>query len=131
MAILTTNPVVNSFSGMLGKSLVFKNLRGKTILSSKPRPPKTQSVQQRANRSKFRAASRWAKIALLSDPEKKAYYQKKAKKLKLPNAYTAAIADYMRSAKVQETSKREGTVTYRVYKKDFGLRKVAVSIGGA
>src|SRR5258708_15481563 len=131
MAILTTNPIVNGFSGMLGKTLVFKTLRGKTILSSKPKPPKTQSAQQRANRSKFRDASCWAKITLLSDPEK-SYYQKKAKKMKLPNAYTAAIADYMRSAKVEEISKHDGTVvTYLVYKKDFRLRKVDVSIDGS
>ena len=131
MAILITNPIVNGFSGMLGKSLVFKNLRGKTILSTKPRPATAQSAQQRANRSKFREASMWAKATLLIDPEMKAYYQKKAKKMKLPNAYTAAIADYMRSARVQEISKREGTVTYLVYKKDFRLRKVDVSIGGS
>ncbi len=131
MAILITNPIVNGFSGMLGKTLVFKNLRGKTILTTKPKPPTTQSAQQRANRSKFRDASMWAKATLLIDPEMKAYYQKKAKKLKLPNAYTAAIADYMRSARVQEISKREGAVTYLVYKKDFRVRKVDVSIGGA
>jgi hypothetical protein len=36
----------------------------------------------------------------MEDPKKKAYYQQKAQQLKLPNAYTAAITDYLRKAKV-------------------------------
>jgi hypothetical protein len=106
MAIVTTNPIVNGLSGMLGQTLVFKILRGKTIVASRPRPAKTQSEQQRQNRSKFRQAATWAKT-MLHDPQQKTYYQQQAKKLKLPNAYTAAITDYMRKPQLKEISRRD------------------------
>ncbi len=125
MAIVRSNPIVEGLSGMLGRSLVFKTLRGKIILSNRPSPPKKQSELQRANRSKFRSASFWAKSVLL-DPVKKEYYQKKAKKLKLPNAYTAAITDYMRTAQVKETDRRKDVITYRVSKRDFDVKKVEI-----
>jgi hypothetical protein len=121
MAIVTNNPLVNGFSGMLGQTLVFKSLRGQTIVTSKPRPAKTQSDQQRHNRSKFRQATMWAQATLL-DPQKKAYYQQKAKKLHLPNAYTAAITDYMRRPQLKAIGRREQTTTYVVRKKDFALQ---------
>jgi hypothetical protein len=94
MAKVTSNPLVSGLSGMLGGTLVFKILRGKTIVTSRPRPPKVESEQQRQNRTTFKQGAMWAKTVLL-DEQKKAYYEQKAKKLRLPNAYTAAIADYM------------------------------------
>jgi hypothetical protein len=121
MAIVTNNPLVNGLSGMLGQTLVFKNLRGKTIVAGRPRPAKTQSEQQRQNRSKFRQAAAWAKT-VLRDPQKEAYYQQKARKLHLPNAYTAAITDYMRRPQLKAISRREQTSTYVVRKKDFALQ---------
>jgi hypothetical protein len=123
MATIRTNPLIEGLSGMLGQSIVFKNLRGKTIITSRPSPPKKQSELQKANRSKFRQATYYAKAAML-DAEKKAYYQKKAKKLKLPNAYTAAITDYMRPVKLKETNRTNTTVTYRITKRDFDVKQV-------
>jgi hypothetical protein len=122
MATVATNPLINGLSGMLGKSLVFKNLRGKTIVTHAPAAPKRQSDQQKVNRGKFREASMWAKEVLL-DPKAKAYYQLKARKLKLPNAYTAAITDYMRKPKVS-VMKSGSITTYTISKKDFALKKV-------
>ena len=123
MAIVRSNPIVEGLSGMLGKSIVFKTLRGKIILANRPSPPKKQSELQRANRKKFRDASFWAK-SILRDPIKKEYYQKKARKLKLPNAYTAAITDYMRPAQVKETDRRKNVVTYRSSQRDFDVKNV-------
>jgi hypothetical protein len=121
MAIVTANPLVNGLSGMIGRSLVFKNVHGRTIVASSPRLAKTQSEQQRQNRGKFKQASAWAKTVLL-DPQKKAYYQQKAKKLKLPNAYTAAIANYMRKPQLKEIGRRDHMITYIVRKKGFELK---------
>jgi len=94
MARVATNPLLNGLSGRLGKSLVFKMLRGKIIVASRPSPPTKESAQQRRNRNKFKQASAWAKAELLNTMTKE-YYTMRAKKLKLPNAYTAAIKDYM------------------------------------
>lgn len=127
MAIVNTNPLVNGLSGMLGRTLVFKTLYGKTIVASRPRPPKTQSESQKANRSKFRDASRWAR-ATLHDPKRKAYYQKKAEKLNLPNAYTAAIADYMRKPIALKVKALTDKPTYTVFKKDFALKQVTAQL---
>lgn len=125
MAIIRDNLVTEGMSGMLGDMLVFKNLHGKTIVCKRPSRPRRQSVLQKENRNKFREASRWAK-AILLDPQKREYYQKKARKLKLPNAYTAAIADYMRPTSVKQVNAYGDTVTFSVAKKDFALRKVEV-----
>jgi len=129
MAAVRTNPIVNGLSGMLG-GMVFKNLRGKTFVSKSPQPPQRQSVQQKANRSKFRDASEWAKKVVL-DADKKAYYQKKAKKLKLPNAYTAAITDYMRKPKLNTFTNHDKSVTCYVEKKNFSLKKVEAVLRNA
>src|SRR5690606_12432272 len=115
------------------KYMVFRRLRGKTIVANRPSPPRKESAQQRANRQTFKEASDYAKFMML-DEERKAYYWRKAKKLKLPNAYTAAIADYMRKIKVnpgpvkpvKNTTKK--TITFNVVKKDFRIRKVSVSV---
>jgi len=75
----------------------------------------------------FRKASQWAKTILL-EPDKKAYYQKKAYKLKLPNAYTAAIADYMRSVKVMRVNQYADKTTLSILKKDFGLEQIEIIV---
>jgi hypothetical protein len=121
MARVASNLLIDGLSGMLGKSLVFKNLRGKTIVTHAPAAPKRQSDQQKINRGKFREASMWAKEVLL-DPQAKAYYQLKARKLKLPNAYTAAITDFMRKPKASVMTSGSVT-TYAISKKDFDLKK--------
>jgi len=97
MAIIRTNNLIKGISGSIG-NLVMRNVRGKTILSSKVRSQRKESALQQENRMKFRCASAYAKHAML-DPDKKAYYLRKAKKLKLPNAYTAALGEYMREGK--------------------------------
>lgn len=125
MATVRDNILMEGLSGMFGGRIVFKNLRGKTIVTARPAPPARQSEQQRTNRSKFKDASTWAK-EILKDATKKEYYQKKAKKLNLPNAYTAAITDYMRTPKViRSFQEKEGT-NYNVTKKGFDLKKVEV-----
>jgi hypothetical protein len=126
MATVATNPIINGLSGMLGKNLVFKRWGDKTIVASYTKPKK-QSEQQKQNRSKFREATHWAKM-ILKDPVRKTYYQKQAKKLGLPNAYTAAITDYMRKPNVEVDNQRKGTTTYRVYKKDFSVKRAEVQI---
>ena len=127
MATVRTNPIVSGLSGMLGQTIGFKNLRGKTIMANRPSPPQKQSEQQKTNRSKFRDASRWAHL-ILRDPAKKEYYQKKAKKLKLPNAYTAAITDYMRKPKVMTFDNYNNSITCTVSKKNFELKKAELLI---
>jgi hypothetical protein len=54
---------------------------------------------------------------MLHDPQKKGYYQQQAKRRKLPNAYTAAIAEYMSQPHLKEpgdSSKTTGDGQKRV-----------------
>jgi len=124
MATVATNVLINGLSGKFGNTLLFKSLRGKTIVSALPCKPdkKKESEAQRSTRSTFQQATRWAQ-AIVLDPEKKAYYQQRARSMKLPNAYTAAITDYMRKARVMKV-KEGNSATYMISKPDFALQVV-------
>lgn len=130
MAIIKDNIITEGLSGMLGDVVVFRQLRGKTIMANKPRKPTTQSELQRENRNRFAKASAFAKH-ILQDPQKKEYYLQKARKLKLPNAYTAAITDYMRKPTVMAVKCRGNAgenVMIMAGKKGFSLSAVTVSL---
>lgn len=131
MAIVKDNILTEGFSGMFGGTIVFRQLRGKTIVSNRPRKPQRESEHQRANRDRFREASYYAKAAM-EDKQKKAYYTHKARQLRLPNAYTAAITDYMRrpvivQMKTAITTTREGCITIVAGKQGFGIASVQVT----
>jgi hypothetical protein len=97
MAIVANNDLTRGLRGRIGKWLVFRVVRGKTIASHAPgKPdPRKQSAAQRQTRSTFREASAWA-VRILLDPAKKQYYADIATAQALPNAYTAAVREYMR-----------------------------------
>jgi hypothetical protein len=71
---------------------------------------------------------------MMKDDAMKTYYRKMAKKLELPNAYTAAITDYMRKPKITNidttkfSPKPGGTIQITAGKKDFKLASVNVII---
>jgi hypothetical protein len=100
MAISKNNVLTKGLSGMVGKTVVFRTWNGKTYLSGSPQKPKTQSPIQKENRLRFKMATHYAKN-MMKDPLKKEEYKKLAKKMKLPNAYTAAITEYMRRPEIQ------------------------------
>jgi hypothetical protein len=128
MAIVTTNALLQGVRGTFGNTLVFKTMRGKTFVSAKARRPdkKKETAAQRNTRATFRQAAEWAQVTLLN-PEKKFYYQQRAKTLKLPNAYTAAITDYMRKPKGTKV-KQGDSIIYNVSKKGFDVKQVNVQL---
>lgn len=133
MAIIKDNILTEGLSGMLGDVIVFRQLGGKTIVAKKPRRPSTESAHQRENRLRFRAASAFAKY-MLKDPDKKAYYVAKAYKLKLPNAYTAALTDYMRKPAITAVKCKDvshGRMTITAGKSGFPLASVTVTLMSA
>jgi hypothetical protein len=128
MSIVKNNIVTEGLSGMLGDVVVFRQLRGKTIMANRPRKPTRQSELQRENRQRFRAATLFAREAM-KDPEKKERYRVKARKLNLPNAYTAAITDYLRKPTVNSVKckGRSGDyISVNASKKGFTLASVEV-----
>lgn len=133
----TTNPLLQGMNGVIG-GLLFRNVQGRTVVSTyrselSRSQKKRQSTLQQLNRNRFKEASRYAR-AMMLNPEMKAYYWQKAKKLKLPNAYTAAIADFMRKSSVQQIStkrysgKAGGSISITANKKDFAVAEVNVTL---
>jgi hypothetical protein len=135
MAHVKSNDITEGLSGRLGK-LIFRTYKGKTYVARRPSKPKKESEDQRNTRSKFKLATQYAK-QMMADPERKAYYTDKAKELALPNAYTAAITDYMRKPEIHgiDASKYKGTpedpITIHASKKGFKLARVSVVVTSA
>src|ERR1041384_1030594 len=100
MAWSNNNLLTKGLSGMVGKQIVFRTWNGKTFISVAPKKTNKQSPLQKENRTKFKKATTYAK-SMMKDPVKKAEYKEIAKKMRLPNAYTAAITDYMRNPKIE------------------------------
>jgi hypothetical protein len=132
MAQVKLNKIIEGFSGRVGE-IVFRTYRGKTYFGQRPSKPQKESEGQRNTRTKFKLATEYAKL-MMKDLERKAYYTKKAKKLALPNAYTAAITDYMRKPEIRriDASKYNGKpgdhITILASKKDFKIDRVSVIV---
>jgi hypothetical protein len=92
MARIKNSPL-EGLSGTLG-DIVFRTWNGRTYVSMKSDEPRKESVAQKKNRDKFRLASMEAK-EILADRAMLGHYQLEAIRLKLPNAYTAALQDMM------------------------------------
>lgn len=135
MATVTNNVFTQGLRGLVGGDMVFRTYRGKTVVSAKPALPdkSKESVAQRGTRQRFKEATVFAKAAM-QDPSRKSYYQQRARALKLPNAYTAAITDYMRKPVVQkiDMSRYGGqggdVIMIQATKKGFALTAVEVAI---
>ena len=96
---ITTGTLTRNLRGTVG-DLIFRNYNGKTVVSPRPVYKNESNTPGRKQaRGHFREATWFARIAM-RDAKQKLYYKQKAKQLKLPNAYTAAITDYLRKAKV-------------------------------
>jgi hypothetical protein len=133
MARIIDNIFTQGICGEVGGLMVFRSFNDKTYVYKKARKPTTQSPLQKENRSKFRKATAYAK-QMMADPEKKATYWEIAKRLKLPNAYTAAITDYMRKAEIidvdkdQYSGKSNEEIKVMASKKDFSVESVEIAI---
>jgi hypothetical protein len=133
MARSINNNLTRGLSGMIGGQMVFRTWNGKTYLSNAPSKPRKQSKRQKENRMKFKEATAFAKSMML-DPVKKAEYKAIADRLELPNAYTAAITEYMRKPEIKEvdsseySGKENQEIKVDVRKKDFEVQEVEVVI---
>jgi hypothetical protein len=92
MARIKNSPL-EGMSGTLG-DMVFRTWNGRTYVYLKSGEPRKESVAQKKNRDKFRIASMKAK-EVLADETMLRHYQLEALRLKLPNAYTAALQNMM------------------------------------
>lgn len=107
MATVANNDLTRGLRGRIGKWFVFRMVRGKTIVSHAPRKPDPlkQSRAQLQTRNTFREAAAWA-VRILLDPAKKQYYADLAAAQALPNAYTAAVREYMCGVAAKRTDEQ-------------------------
>lgn len=94
MAIVT-EPYLEGLSGMLGKSLVFRTLNGRTIVQAAPVRKVPFNKAQRASQQRFRQAMAYAR-ELVNNPDVKAKYAARAKeKGNNCNAFNIAVSEYL------------------------------------
>jgi hypothetical protein len=130
MAISRNNPLTKGASGMIGNSIVFRTWNGKTYMYNRPSKPKTQSAAQKENRTKFSRAVAFSK-KMMAVPEKKAEYTEIAKRENLPNAYTAAVTEYMRKPEILEVDQSsDKEIKVIAKKKGFAIKEVEVVLIG-
>lgn len=124
---ITTGTLTRNLRGSVG-DLIFRNYNGKTVVSPRPVYKNESNTPARKQaRGHFRDATWFARVAM-RDARQKLYYQQKAKQLKLPNAYTAAITDYLRKAKVLASTRssfspKKGAVVNIIVSKAFKVEK--------
>ncbi len=74
MAKVNNNAMMSTISGLIGNTLVFRQWRGRTLVSNRPRGDRKFNAQQILNQEKFAAAVSYAGCSL-KDPEMKAMYE--------------------------------------------------------
>jgi hypothetical protein len=126
MAQSKNNPLTKGASGMIGKTVVFRSWNGKTYMYNRPSKPKKQSALQKENRTKFSRAVAFSR-KMMAIPEKKAEYAAVAKRENLPNAYTAAVTEYMRKPEIVDIdTSNTDEIKVVAKKKGFEIQEVEV-----
>jgi hypothetical protein len=101
MTKIKNNPIMKGASGMLGKTVVYRESKdGTLIMANKPKKSGIVTDQQLIVMSRFEEASQYAKAQLL-DPTSKAEYTA-AGISKNRSAYQVAMSDYLKKPKMLE-----------------------------
>ncbi|MCF8370940.1 MAG: hypothetical protein K9H64_04910 [Bacteroidales bacterium] len=132
MAVVKKNIITEGLSGMLGHSIVFRNVGSRTIVASRPSVNDNPSDAQVASRTKFHEAVIYAK-AQMEDATSKAEYAAHAEVRRMPSAYTVAIADFYHAPDIKDVdlSAYSGAVNDKIgmiVTDDFKVAKVEVVI---
>jgi hypothetical protein len=100
MAKSKNNLVTHGLSGKIGDMLVFRQIRGETIVSAaSEQTSKTASEKQLAHRYRFNKAVIYAKSAKLVPDVQEIYEAAAAKKGKAP--FTVAVADFFNAPEIR------------------------------
>jgi hypothetical protein len=110
MSVIGNNPLLKGVSGMLANLIVFREVRGKTIIANRPKKTGILTPHQQKMKSRFINATQYAKKQMLNE-QIKAEYAKGINDRK-HSAYAVALTDYMTTPKVNDIglSKYKGTI---------------------
>ncbi len=133
MSKIQNNPLLKGASGMLGDVVVFREVRGKMVMSNRPKPSTNLTEQQVTTRAKFQRAVLYAKKQMES-PLARAEYEAGITEKKF-TAYVVAVTDYLKAPVVHEvdTSRYNGAVGDTIVIRatdDFKVIMVQVSVIG-
>jgi len=101
MAKLINNPLMQGVSGIIGKTLIFRQMKnGTTVIAMRPKPrTKPITPAEAATHHRFKEAAYIAKQRI-QDPILKAQYLAKAKPGQ--SAYLVALTEYLNSPKTKQ-----------------------------
>lgn len=134
MAIVNRNLITKGLSGKLGKDLVFRQRKGRTILSIAPRFSGKRSVAQEEQKNRFKKATRFANIQM-QNPELKEEYNQVAKEKGIYSGYNLAVSDYFHAPEIESvnTSNYHGEIGDEIEIiafDNFKVKRVEVEIYG-
>ena len=125
MAIIKDNILFECVSGSLGDQITIYKRNGQIIMAKKRgKSTKKPTKKQIAAREKMAEAAAYA-VAILQDPEIKAYYESKAGPGQ--NAYNMAVKDAFKAPEVQKIQVETTTVVVTA-KDEFRVAEVAVKV---
>jgi hypothetical protein len=111
MSKIKNNPLLKGVSGMMGDTMVYRDVRGKVIMANRPRKSKkVPSASQQEQRDRFLDAAEYAK-AVEAHPASAAEYQDYVGDA-YSSIYAAATADYLRFPRIRsvDTTAYNGAV---------------------
>lgn len=123
MAIVENNLLFHNFQGKIGKFMVFRVVRGKTIVSKYPDMSRVErSSDQKANNTLFKRAVQTAKMDY-KDPDLKAALLKRMKankKLKDRNPFNVLVSEIL-NEQAYILSRDKATELVNQYKESYQL----------
>ena len=99
MAKIADNIILTGIKGMLGDMLVFREVKGQTIVSTKPKKPTSRTQKQQEGQERFKKAVAYAKSAM-ADADTKALYATGISS-RCSSAHQVAIADYLNGPRIE------------------------------
>jgi hypothetical protein len=130
MSTVELHAPFTTFSGTIGK-LVYRKVRGRTIVALKPDADRPLSQAEVAHRQDFAQAAAWAKAAL-QDEELRPFYEALGKQREIP-ARAAAISDFLKRPTLEaldlaEYAGQAGNPIYFMASDNAGLVDATVTI---
>lgn len=131
MSTIKNNPIMKGASGMLGKVVVYREHRGKLIMSNRPKRSGILTPNQQEAKSRFLRAVKYAKKQVADPVTKKEYTP--SSDSRFTSAYSVAVADYLTPPVINsvDVSRYAGAAGDKVLIKasdDFKVMSVNVSI---
>ena len=100
MAVLKKNLFLQGASGMLGGQLVYRNVNGETIVSTRPERRRVICETQKKQNTRFKYASVFAKHAIQDEVLGPIYSAAVSRIPRFSNPYVLAVTDYMKAPEI-------------------------------